>query len=176
MPITVIGADKVAQEFANLSNGVSNAQSKFINTIATETISLLKQNTPIDTGELSRSWYELGRTTTTTTIGVLADQRDKLRYVIFGTRHIAPNDFVSPVLDVIWDNIESVMLTYMKASHPYLSNISTGTGRGIKTPSNIVGLTKSKFMKRRGRGRSTIRRISTGRKTLNARIGRHRKV
>lgn len=177
MPVKVIGADRVAEEFNRLSGAINKSQLEFINTIATQTVSLLKQNTPKDTGELSRSWYEKMRTRTSVRIGVTPDQDKKLIYIVFGTRYIQPNDFISPVLIVIGENIENIMRSNLKYSHPYLSNIRGGGSRGgIETPSNIVGLTGTKFMARRRRGKSFLGVPRSGLKRFNRRIGLRRKV
>jgi len=176
MPVTVIGADIVAREFEKLSNSIPYTQEKLLSTISKETISLLRKNTPKDTGQLSNSWYEKYKDTSSLIIGVSADQDDKLVYIVFGTRYIQPNDFISPIVNVIGDNIEGIMRSYLKESHPYLNNISSGRRGGIDTPSNIVGLTGTQFMARRGRGRSTISIPRSGRLRLNRRIGLRRKV
>ena len=176
MPVTVIGADIVAREFQKLADSISVTQEKFFNTISNETISLLKQNTPKDTGKLSNSWYEKHKDASSLTIGVSPDQDDKLVYIVFGTRYIKPNDFISPIVNVIGDNIEGLMLSYLKESHPYLNNISSGRRSGLTTPSNIVGLTGTQFMARRGRGRSNISIPRSGRLRLNRRIGLRRPI
>lgn len=177
MPVKVIGADRVADEISRLSNSIYATQEAVLALISSSALSLLKQNTPRDTGQLSNSWYEKVRTRTKVTIGVTPDQDKKLVYIVFGTRYIQPNDFISPILVVIGENIENMMRSNLKASHPYLSNIQTGGLRGgVETPSNIVGLTGTKFMKRRSRGRSTIRTPRSGRLRLSPRIGLRRSV
>ena len=174
MPVKVIGADRVAEEFNRLSGSVYATQEAVLALTSDKTLSLLKQNTPRDTGALSRSWYEKTRTRTKIKIGVTPDQDDKLVYIVFGTRYIQPNDFISPVLIFIGENIENIMRSNLKASHPYLTNIQSRGG--IRTPSNIVGNTKTTFNKRRGRGFSVAKRPSSGRKRYNRKIGLRRTV
>ena len=177
MPVKVIGADRVAEEFNRLRYTVYKTQEAVLALVSSNTLSLLRQNTPKDTGELSRSWFEKMKTRTSVRIGVTPDQDKKLIYIVFGTRYIQPNDFISPVLIVIGENIENIMRSNLKASHPYLSNIQGGISRGgVDTPSNIVGLTGTKFMARRGRGRSFLGVPRSGLKRLSRRVGLRRKV
>ena len=175
MPVKVIGADRVAEQFKLLSNSIYGTQEAVLALVSQHALSLLKQNTPRDTGALSRAWYEKRRTRTKVVIGVYPDQDKKLIYIVYGTRYIQANDFISPILMVIGENVENMMRSNLKASHPYLSNIKGGRG-GIETPSNIVGLTGTKFMGRRSRGRSYIGIPRSGRKSLKPRIGLRRKV
>ena len=172
MPVKVIGADKVAAQFAKLGN-ISNAE--FINVISQSTLSLLRNNTPVDTGELQNSWREKEKTDTMVSIGTDTSQVIKLRSIVFGTKYIQANDFITPIADTIFENIESVMRSHLKKSHPYLKNIRSGSG-SIRTPSDIVGLTGLKFVKRRGRGRSYIGRITMKGKQLRSTIRRRRRV
>ena len=172
MPVEVIGADRVAAQFAKLSN-ISNAE--FINVISESTLSLLRNNTPVDTGELQNSWREIYKTDQSVGIGVDTSQVIKLRSIIFGTRYVQANDFVTPVADIIFENIESVMRAHLKRSHPYLTNIRGGSG-SIRTPSDTVGLTGLKFVKRRGRGKSYIGRITMKPPQLRPTIRRRRGV
>ena len=165
MPVKVIGADKVAAQFAKLGN-ISNAE--FINVISQSTLSLLRNNTPVDTGELQNSWKEIFKTDKTLGIGVDQSQFAKLRSLVFGTKYIQANDFVTPVAQVILANIESVMLAHLKKSHPYFKNLRSGH---IKTPSNIVALTGLKVNKIRQTGTRSIHDIGTGRKGFGRRLG-----
>jgi len=171
MPVQVIGADRVAQKFKELGN-ISNAE--FINTISQSTLSLLRNNTPVDTGELRDSWREILKTDNMVEIGVDTSQIIKLKSLVFGTRYIQSNDFITPVTDIVFENIESFMRSHLKRSHPYLKNISGGTS--IKTPSDIVGLTGLKYNRRRGRGRSYIGRTTLKAPQLRPTIRRRRRV
>lgn len=177
MPVTIIGATEVARQFDSLKQSANYSQGKFLDAIATTTIDLLRQNTPKDTGALSNSWQVARRTYTTLLIGVTPDQVDKLVYVVFGTRYIQPKDFITPILNNIADNIDSVMRFYLKQSHPYLSQMQvTGGFRGIKTPSNVVGLTGTRVHKRRYRGVNALKPLHTGIPRLGNRITRRRTV
>ena len=172
MPVKIIGADKVAAQFAKLGK-INNAN--FINVISQSTLSLLRNNCPVDTAELQRSWTEIYKTNTSVGIGTNDSQVIKLKSILSGTQYSAPNDFVTPIANIIADNIEAFMLTHLKRSHPYLSNIRGGSG-SIRTPSDIVGLTGLKFVKRRGRGKSYIGRITMKGKQLRSTIRRRRRV
>ena len=165
MPVKVIGADKVAAQFARLEN-ISYAD--FMTVISQSTLSLLRNNTPVDTGELQRSWREIYRTDRTVAIGTEPAQAIKLRSIVLGTRYTPPNDFITPIAQVIFNNIESVMLAHLKKSHPYFKNLRSGH---IKTPSNIVALTGLKVNKIRQTGTRSIHDIGTGKKGLGRRLG-----
>lgn len=174
MNVKLEGADRVINEFTRMALNPT-PQHEFIDTISKETLFLLRQNTPIDTGELRNSWHEVMRTNTMVAIGTRPDQIPKLTALVFGTRYMKPQDFLTPILNFIMSNADFVMRSKLKSSHRYLSNISSGQ-RGTSTPSNIVGLTGTRFVKRRGRGRSYLGRIRTGRKTNRRRIGLRRSV
>jgi len=87
-----------------------------------------------------------------------------------------PNDFVTPIANFIFANIEYLMRLKLKESSTYFSSIRTGSPQSIKTVSNIVGLTGTRFAKRRAQGRSYIGRIRTGKKRFNRRLGLRRRV
>ena len=148
MPVKVIGADVVAREFEKISN-ITFAD--FINVISQQAIFLLKANTPVDTGELQNSWKEIFKTDKLVRISVDPSQMIKLRSLVFGTRYVQANDFVTPVTDVIFENIKSIMINHLKNSHPYFKNLR-GETSSIKTPSDIVGLTGLKVNKKRYSG------------------------
>ena len=174
----VIGLDRVIANFQKIANN-NTPQQQFIDTISQQTLFLLRNNSPVDTGQLRDSWREVIKTPTTLAIGTTPDQVIKLKSIIYGTRFQQPNDFLTPILEVISDNIGTVFRSQLRTSHPYLSHISGGGGMRFghqKTPSGIVGLTGLKYVKRRGRGRSYLGIVRTGRKRLSARIGRRRRV
>ena len=172
MPVKIIGADKVAAQFAKLGK-INNAN--FINVISQSTLSLLRNNCPVDTGELQRSWTEIYKTNTSVGIGTNDSQVIKLKSILSGTQYSAPNDFVTPIANIIADNIEAFMLTHLKRSHPYLSNIRGGSVR-VPTASHIPGLTGLKHSKRFGRGSSKIYRKGSGQKKLFKRISGFKRV
>ena len=84
-------------------------------------------------------------------------------------------DFLSPIVEIMQDNINSIMRRHFKTKHVYLKNIKQGR-QNIETPSNIVGLTGFTFAKRRGRGKSIIKRTTLNRPALRPKIYRRRKV
>ena len=168
MPVKVIGADAVAREFDKISN-ISYAD--FINVISQSTLSLLRNNTPVDTGELQRSWRELYKTDRTLGIGTEPSQALKLHSIVFGTKFTPPNDFITPVADVIFQNIESVMRVHLRKSHPYFNNIQRG-GK-IQTTANIGGLTGTKVNVFRGTGGGR-KQISLNPRRNSRRVGLRR--
>ena len=168
MPVKVIGADKVAAQFAKLAN-ISYAD--FMTVISQSTLSLLRNNTPVDTGELQRSWREIYRTDRTVAIGTEPAQAIKLRSIVLGTRYTRPNDFITPIAQIIFNNIESVMLSHLQKSHPYLTNIRQ---RGIKTTANIGGLSGTTVYKTRTTGGGRRNRITFNQSQLRSTIRRKR--
>ena len=172
MAIEIKGAKKVRKEFENIKN-ISYAE--FIDFISRQTLSLLTQNTPVDTGELRDSWKVLEKRDDYVGIGTEVDQLPKLNALIFGTRYMEGIDFLSPIVEIMQDNINSIMRRHLKTKHVYLKNIKQGR-QSIETPSNIVGLTGLSFAKRRGRGKSVIKRTTLNRPSLRPKIYRRRKV
>ena len=93
-----------------------------------------------------------------------------------------PNNFVASVANIISLNMQSVMIGILKPAHPYyrglpnvqsygFGNLLVPKGKGLKTPSDIVGLTGLKYVRRRGRGRSYIGRITLKGPKLTRRVG-----
>lgn len=164
------GTDKVIEEFTKIAvNPIP--QREFIETVSRSFLSLLRDNTPVDTGELQRSWREISKTDTTLQIGTTDDQIVKLRSLVFGTRYTQPNDFISPIVTFMMDNLSFIFLPLWKKSSRYIQ----GGGGGMRTPptttaSNITGLTGTRFVKRRGLGRSYLGVIRTGRKRYTRRL------
>ena len=205
MVVKIIGLDKVVQEFSRISVNTT-PQKLVLDTVTETTLDLLRKNTPFETGALKNSWKVILRTDNVVQIGTTADQLEKLEIILFGTidhditprnpdsylywvdekgKHFRkkvhhpgtkPNDFVTPIANFIFANIEYLMRLKLKESSTYFSSIRTGSPQSIKTVSNIVGLTGTRFAKRRGQGRSYIGRIRTGKKRFNRRLGLRRRV
>ena len=106
MPVKVIGADVVANEFTKLGK-INNAD--FINVISQSILLLLRNNCPVDTGKLRDSWTEIYKTNTSVGIGTDDSQVIKLKSILSGTQYSPPNDFVTPIVNIIADTIESYM-------------------------------------------------------------------
>ena len=170
--IKIIGADKVRKEFQSIGK---MTYGDFMDLISRQILYLLYHNTPVDTGELRDSWQEIERTDTYIGIGTRDDQLDKLNALIFGTRYMQPIDFLTPIVELMQENIDGAMRGYLKKKHRYFKDISAGH-QDIDTPSNIVGLTGFTFSKRRSRGKSYIKRTTLNRPMLRPRIYRRRKV
>jgi len=159
--IQIIGINKINSEFKQLSSNLVITQQQFLDTVSNQTLSLLKQNTPIKTGLLQSSWYEVYRDYKNVAIGVRRDQLDKLRYVVNGTSDTRANDFISPVLQVISDNVDFIMRSYLKRTHPYLNNISSGNISGnIHTTANITGLAGNRKRLYQGKKNISIKKFN----------------
>lgn len=165
------GLEKVKTDFKAWADSPDKALPSFMNLVESQTLSLLKQNTPKDTGELANSWRTLEKTQNTLEIGVTDDQEDKLSYVISGTKWIPPNNFMAEVDATINQIINTSFASELVRSHRFWHPV-----QGKINISSTVGLTGTTFNKRRGLARSSLNRPKTGRKASRVRIGRRRRV
>src|SRR3972149_9133853 len=194
--ITVIGLDRVVQDFQSFSLSGIKAAPDFLNLISDSAISLLKQNTPVDTGDLANSWRVLERDSNSVTIGVSDENDDKLRIILEGTApHIiepqtkkglltpfgifrrikhpgtSPNNFLEAVQFEMNRLVGEKMGDALAQSHRFHQPFANRANL-----SKIVGLTGTRFSPRRAFGRSTIIRPRTGLLSLRVRIGRRRRT
>lgn len=178
--VRIIGSDIVKKKFRDLVRTKNVTQRQLIDTISSSTIDMLRSNTPRKTGELANSWKEIERTPTSVGIGVPDSQSEKLRYLVEGTSHQKPNDFVSPVAEAMFAIISNAFVTIWKNQHPYLQNLhapSLPKGHiGVQTSARIVGLTGTKIHQRRFRGRGTISRVTMRAPRLHPKISRRRRT
>jgi len=169
--VKVIGLEKVLTEFNAWGKSLETSMPSFLNLVESQALSLLKQNTPVDTGELSNSWRTLEKTQNTLDIGVTDDQEDKLSFVISGTRFIPPNNFMANVDATINQIINAGLASELVRTHRFWHPVN-----GKINITSTVGLTGTTFNKRRGLGRASLNRPKTGRKGLRVRIGRRRRT
>jgi len=168
---TLVGYDKVKQDFIKWGSSVNPSMKGLLDFVERSALSLLLQNTPKDTGELSRSWTVIEKTRNSIEIGVRPDQEEKLQYVVNGTRYTEPNNFMD-IVDSAINNLLNIGLgDELVKRHRFWRPII-----GKVNITNTVGLTGTSFNKRRGRGRATIVRPRTGRLSSRVRIGRRRRT
>lgn len=169
--VTLIGWEKARNEFKQWKSSPESALPSFLNLIEQQTLSLLQQNTPKDTGELANSWRTIEKTSNTLEIGVSDDQEAKLQFVVLGTRYIPPNPFLQIVDASINNLISAGLASELSSRHRFWSPI-----KGKINITSTVGLTGTQFNTRRSFGRSSLNRPKTGRKGTRVRIGRRRRV
>jgi len=172
--VKIEGLKEVKEEFNKFKLSGDNAIDDFLTLISENALRLLKANTPVDTGELQNSWQELNRDDRSVELGVSDDQEDKLQYVIKGTKYIPPNDFITPIDTSINQLIQTYMSSALKRAHKFWRQVPDTPGSANIT--STVGLTGTKFNSRRSFGRASLYRLRTGRKRLNRRLGRRRRV
>lgn len=168
------GIDEVQNNFNAFKNSGSTAIGEFLNVISTNAIKLLKDNTPVDTGELRDSWRELNRGNNSVEIGVSDDQEEKLYYVVNGTRYVQANPFMDDVDETINTLIYITMAPALQRSHPFWHQVNRNV-----VPMNIsktVGTGGMKYNSRRSFGRAGLSKPQRGGKGLRARVGRRRRV
>jgi len=167
----VEGLEQVKAEFRKFYNSPQVSIPRLLDLVESQAISLLRQNTPKDTGELANSWRTLEKTSTSLEIGVPDDQEAKLSYVVEGTRFIPPNPFMNTVDITINQLISAGLASELARSHRFWHPVI-----GKINITSTVGLTGTKFNARRSFGRSSPNRPKTGRKGTRVRIGRRRRV
>lgn len=172
--IVIKGLKETVDEFSKFQLSGGNSIDGFLTLISDNALRLLKSNTPVDTGKLRDSWQELNRDDRSVELGVSDEEEEKLQYVIRGTRYIPANDFITPIDTAINQLIQTYMTSALKRSHKYWRNVPDAPGTANIT--STTGLTGTRYNRGRVFGRATIYRIRTGRKKLNRRIGRRRRV
>lgn len=166
---TLVGYDKVKQDFIKWGSSVNPSMKGLLDFVERSALSLLLQNTPKDTGELSRSWTVIEKTRNSIEIGVRPDQEEKLQYVVNGTRYTEPNRFMDLVDGSINNLLNIGLADELVKRHRFWRPII-----GKVNITNTVGLTGTKYNKRRSRGKATIYRLRKGRIANRVRIGRRR--
>ena len=172
--VKIKGLEEVQKRFTDFGNSGRVSVETYLDLIADSAINLLRQNTPVDTGELRDSWGVVNRAGNFVEVGVSDDQEDKLQYVLFGTRHTRPNNFVFVIDSAINAEMQRFTIGSLKQSHKFWTAVPDVHGSGNITAT--VGLTGTKYSKKRAFGRASLVRPRTGMKRLRVRIGRRRRV
>ena len=199
MPIVVEGLSEIRKGFQKFEFAGKRIEARFLRLIGELTVSLLKQVTPVDSGDLMESWrivkqgkgyVEVG----TDLIGQVEDlehgtkphlirpvRGDVLRFEIGGqeiftteVRHpgTAPNPFLDNVARTMHMEIITVLEQALSENHPYFVRLKGGKGRKYQQ----VGRTSAGM---KGgvsfAGRSTLVRAGTGRRQLKRRLSLRRR-
>ena len=172
--VTVKGLKEVQEKFTAFANSGNVYTNTYLDLISESAIQLLRNNTPVDTGELRDSWQEVNRAQNFVEVGVSDDQEDKLQFVLFGTKYTKPNNFIFAIENAINNEMQKFMSGSLRKSHKFWTAIPDVYGTGNITAT--VGLTGTKYSKKRAFGRATLVRPRTGMKRLRRRIGRRRRV
>lgn len=199
--IQVIGLDKVLKDFQRLKKSGRIIQREFMDLISTSTLNLLRQNTPVDTGELQAGWAILTRGHNFVDIGfrdgVLAD---RLFFVTRGTIFQAPNPFLQNVINSMLDTVMDTLQGSLRRHHPYFRHINlsakrgggvlgrgsskisptgqAGNVRGIRGKGRKfqqVGRTKASLTGHRQVGGAQVKRVGRGAKRLGRRLSLRRR-
>lgn len=190
------GIDEVQKDFRDFSFSGQRALPRFLDLISQEALSLLRQNTPKDTGELSESWGVIERGMNYVVLGVPDEQEGLLQALLFGTsehdilakpgsalstpfgafkkvrvRGITPNNFVANIDSFINEMIYQTMGSVLGKEHRFWT-----PSAGIGNLGKIVGETGARYNRRRSFGRTNLFRPRTGLLSSRVRIGRRRRV
>ena len=199
MPITVEGLKEIKQGFKNFDFAGQRVQQRFLRLIGESAVILLKQVTPVDSGELADSWRVLGQgkdyvEVGTSLIGLVEDltqgtkphlirpvRGNVLRFEMGGQEIFAtevrhpgtrPNPFLDDVARSIHNAVIEILEQSLAESHPYFVKLAGGKGRKFQQ----VGRTSAGF---KGgvsfAGRSTLVRVGTGRRQLKRRLSLRRR-
>lgn len=193
------GLPEVVRNFEQFNFRTKQAKSKYLDLIGQSAITLLKQNTPKDSGELANSWKVLHKDSNSVTVGVPDAMEGLLVTILEGSqphdirpqdpdgalsflfrgervafrriRHpgTRPNDFMARVDSAINGIMKSTMSSILRSQHRFWQPV---TRSGGKTPnaSKVVGLTGTKFRGNRFAGRATLSK-RTGRGSGSSRSG-----
>lgn len=199
MPVVVEGLREIRQGFQKFQFAGKRIEARFLRLVGESTVILLKQVTPVDSGELAESWritkqgkgyVEVG----TPLISQAEDlekgtkphiirpvRGDVLRFEIGGqeiftteVRHpgTQANPYLMNVARTIHSEIISILELALAEGHPYFLKLKGGKGRSRQQ----VGRTSAGF---KGgvsfAGRSTLVRAGTGRRQLKRRLSLRRR-
>jgi len=172
MPIEVIGLDTIIKNFRKFDFTQPRAKERYLNMVGVESISMLRRNTPRDTGALAESWGVISRGIDYIDIGVPEEQLDILSFVSEGTIHQIAQPFLQFIGRVIDNTIMQSLELALSESHPFFRKLPGGKQRKRQQ----VGRTSAGFSGgTRFAGRATIIRPGTGRRQLKRRLSLRRR-
>ena len=197
--ITIKGLDEITRSFKEFEFSGKRVQARFLRLIGDNTVTLAKEMTPKDSGELANSWRVLGQSRDTvevgtSLIGVLEQisegskphfiepkTKDVLRFEVggqevFAARVFHPgfpaNPFIDEIQRIIYNNVMDTLRTALSESHEFFIKLKGGKGRKFQQ----VGRTSAGF---RGgtsfAGRASLIRPGTGRRQLKRRLALRRR-
>tara|TARA_R110000744_G_scaffold11495_1_gene34808 strand:+ start:34 stop:588 length:555 start_codon:yes stop_codon:yes gene_type:complete len=169
MGIEIKGLDKIQSKFRKFNMSGPNIKSRFLDMVGTESLDLLKMNTPVDTGELREGWI---LQKSENSIVIMNDQQDLISFLSMGTiRHMA-NPFVSRINNQVDNMVMARLEAALAESHIWFAKLPGGKNRKFQQ----VGRTSAGF---KGgvsfAGRATMTRAGTGRRQLKRRLSLRRR-
>jgi len=169
MPIDIIGLKAIQKDFQKFNFRIPNIQSRFLDVIATESLQLLKLNTPKDTGSLSESWI---MEKSSTDVVIYNEQEDLIFFITEGSIRHVPNPFISVINKQVDNMVMDRLQGALSENHRWFIKLQGGKGRKFQQ----VGRSSAGF---RGgtsfAGRSSLVRAGTGRKQLKRRLSLRRR-
>jgi hypothetical protein len=166
----IIGLDKIEKSLRKFNFRVPNIESRFLDMIGEEALSMLQANTPVDTGNLRDSW-QLQKSSKE--IIIANDQQDLLSLHLFGSiHHKMPRNFVAEINQQVDNMVMSRLEQALAENHRYFAKLPGGKGRRFQQ----VGRTSAGFKGGTSfAGRATLVRVGTGRRQLKRRLSLRRR-
>jgi HK97 gp10 family phage protein len=168
------GVDELIRNFQEMARTGESSTMGFLNTTGNSMVSLLRANTPVDTGKLRDSWrynVSFGAGAGIVRATVTEDQERKLRWVTFGTRYIKADPFVDRVEIFLQSFVASLLGTALDQAHRWYRE--SGLTRELKRANigKIPGAgSGTNYNKRRSTGSFGLKRPTKGFKTLGRRL------
>ncbi len=168
--VEIKGLDKIQREFNKFNFKIPNIEQRFLDMVGVEALELLKQNTPVDTGNLRDSW-QLQQSHKEVVIA--NDQQDLLSWHLFGSvNHKMPRNFVAEINQQVNNMFMNRLEQALAESHRWFKDLPGGKGRRFQQ----VGRTSAGF---KGgvsfAGRASLIRAGTGRRQLKRRLSLRRR-
>jgi hypothetical protein len=176
LKVKLIGFTKVQTDFRKLKGAAPVIQRRFMDLISRSTITLLRANTPVDTGELKAGWAILNRTATTIDVGFRQRHlADRLFFVTQGTVHTPANFFLRNVQNGMLDLTMDILQNELKRAHPHFRTVNlraagSGGGSGLQAGGGLGSGHPSKVGRSiggRGRKFQQVGRTSVGPKVTS---------